>query len=204
MTNGNGSYVSPAVVVGTAGYYTWVATYSGDDDNASATHACGMVSETVQVTKAPTDVTTVATAQAIIKLGEKISDAASVTGLAAGATGTVAFALYGPDNATCSGTAVFTSAVALVVTPAGNGSATGSATSAAYAPTAAGTYRWIATYSGDDNNESSAGECNDPNEQSVVKAGDHHQPGQELRPGVGLHGPTRIDHQLLGQGFQHG
>ena len=88
---------------------------------------------------------TVATAQAIIKLGEKISDGASVTGLAAGATGTVAFALFGPDNATCSGTPVFTSTVALVVTPAGNGTATGSATSAAYTPTVAGTYRWIAT-----------------------------------------------------------
>ena len=65
--------------------------------------------------------TTVATAQANIKLGEKISYAASVTGLAAGATGTVVFALDAPDNATCSGTPVFTSTVALVVTPAGNG-----------------------------------------------------------------------------------
>ena len=53
VTNGNGSYVSPAVVVSTVGYYTWVATYSGDDNNLSATHACGQASETVKV-RAPT------------------------------------------------------------------------------------------------------------------------------------------------------
>jgi uncharacterized repeat protein (TIGR01451 family) len=49
VTNGNGSYVSPAVAVSQAGYYTWVATYSGDANNLSATHPCGQASETVQV-----------------------------------------------------------------------------------------------------------------------------------------------------------
>ena len=72
VTNGNGSYISPAVVVTQAGTYTWVATYSGDDNNESATHACGLEPETVTVNKAPTEVTTVATGSAIIKLGQTI------------------------------------------------------------------------------------------------------------------------------------
>ena len=200
VTNGNGSYASPAVVVDAAGFYTWVATYSGDADNESATHPCAQESETVRVTNAPTSVATVATGSAVIKLGGSISDAATVTGLAAGATGTVTFALFGPDNATCSGTPVFTSTVALTVTAAGNGTATGSATSAAFTPTAAGTYRWIATYSGDGNNAASAGACNDPNEQSVVKAGDHPvldkfsnpASGSTVQPGSTIHYSVKV------------
>ena len=34
------------------GFYTWVATYSGDANNESATHPCGQVNETVEATKA--------------------------------------------------------------------------------------------------------------------------------------------------------
>lgn len=171
VASGNGSYVSPAVVVTEAGYYTWVATYSGDANNESATHACGLPTETVLVEKAPTDLTTVATAAATIKLGQTITDAASVTGLTRDATGSVTFSLFGPDDTTCAGTPVFTSTVPLVLTVNESGAA-GSATSAAFTPTAAGTYRWIATYSGDASNAVSAGECNDPNEQSTVSAGD--------------------------------
>ena len=48
--NGNGSYDSPAVHVHAAGYYVWVASYGGDKDNESATHACGLESEVVNVT----------------------------------------------------------------------------------------------------------------------------------------------------------
>ena len=83
------------------------------------------------------------------------------------------FSLFGPDDTTCTGATVFTSTVGLVVTAGEGGDATGSATSAAYTPTKAGTYRWIASYSGDGNNAVSAGECNDPNEKSVVFAGDN-------------------------------
>ncbi len=199
VTDGNGSYISPAVVVTQAGTYTWVATYSGDDNNESATHACGLASETVTVNTAPTDVTTVATGSAIIKLGQTIEDAASVTGLTDDATGTVTFTLYGPDDATCSGEPVFTSVKALTVTVNESG-ATGSATSSAFAPTAAGTYRWVASYSGDDNNAVSAGECNDPNEQSVVRAGDNPgldkfsdpASGSVVQPGTTIHYSVKV------------
>jgi uncharacterized repeat protein (TIGR01451 family) len=174
VTNGNGSYPSPAVVVHAAGYYTWVARYSGDDNNESATHPCAQESETVQVTKAAPSVATVATESANIQLGGTISDAATVSGLAsAGTYGSVTFALYGPDDATCVTTPVFTSTVALTATDNGDGTASGTAASGSFTPTAAGIYRWIATYAGDDNNQQSAGACNDPNEQSQVFAGNH-------------------------------
>ncbi|MGH8893271.1 MAG: hypothetical protein ACRDWY_08205, partial [Actinomycetes bacterium] len=171
--SGNGTYTSLSTKVTAAGYYTWIATYSGDANNRSATHPCGLETETVLVEKAPTGVTTVATTSAVIKLGQTISDAASVTGLTAAATGTVTFTLYGPGDTTCTGTPVFTSTVPLVVTLDSGGTGTGTATSEAYKPTTAGTYRWVAGYSGDGNNASSAGKCNDPNEQSVVRAGDN-------------------------------
>ena len=42
-----GEYTSPDVKVTEAGFYVWVAAYSGDDNNEPATHACGQVEETV-------------------------------------------------------------------------------------------------------------------------------------------------------------
>ena len=86
------------------------------------------------------------------------------------------FALFGPDDATCSGMAVFTSTVPLVLV-VDETSTTGSANSEAFTPTVAGTYRWVASYQGDGNNAVSAGRCNDQYEQSVVKDGD--KPGLE-------------------------
>jgi uncharacterized repeat protein (TIGR01451 family) len=85
----------------------------------------------------------------------------------------VTFALYGPDDASCDSTPVFTSTVALTATDNGDGTASGTAASGSFAPTAAGIYRWIATYNGDVNNQVSAGACNDPNERSQVFAGNH-------------------------------
>ncbi len=95
-----------------------------------------------------------------ITLGQgTIHDAATLTG-GANPTGTITFSLYGPDDATCGGGAIFTSPVTV------NGN--GTYTSSAFTPTAAGTYRWIATYSGDGTNGVAAGACNDPNESVVV------------------------------------
>ena len=51
------------------------------------------------------------------------------------------------------------------VTVAGNGSY---GSTPAFTPTAAGTYRWIANYSGDANNNATANGCNAANENVVV------------------------------------
>ena len=107
------------------------------------------------------NVTTMTTqASQNITLGSgTISDTATLAGGTA-PTGTITFKLYGPNDGSCAGAVIFTS----VVTVAGNGSYT----SASYTPTAAGTYRWIATYSGDNTNAGVTTACNDANESAVV------------------------------------
>ena len=107
-----------------------------------------------------------ATPEAVINEGDTISDTATVSGTTPDATGTVTFDLYGPDDVDCSGDVVFTSTV--------DTEREGDvllATSEAFTPTEPGTYRWIASYSGDANNLPSAGACNDEGETSVVRQG---------------------------------
>jgi hypothetical protein len=77
-------------------------------------------------------------------------------------TGTVTFTLFGPDNATCTGTPVFTSVRSVP--------ATGSVTSEAFAPATAGTYRWVASYSGDGTSAPAASACGAPNSTVVLSA----------------------------------
>jgi len=70
----------------------------------------------------------------------------------------VTFNLYGPDDATCA-TSIFTDTKPLVA---------GVATSASFVANVGGTYRWIASYSGDANNNAVSGACNDENESVFV------------------------------------
>ena len=83
--------------------------------------------------------------------------------------GTVEFRLYGPDDATCA-TAIFTSSNR-PLTFSGAGNTNASATSAAFTPTAAGTYRWRAFFSGDANNNAISGAV-----QRAERVG-HREPG---------------------------
>jgi hypothetical protein len=107
------------------------------------------------------------TASPSIELGAgSLTDSATVSGLTSPQTGaSVVFKLYGPDDATCAGTPVLTS-----TKPVGISGSTATATSDAFTPTATGTYRWVASYSGDANNEGKAGACNDANESTTVSA----------------------------------
>ncbi|MDT7713538.1 MAG: hypothetical protein QOG46_2364 [Pseudonocardiales bacterium] len=97
-----------------------------------------------------------------VVLGGALIDQATVSGRVnpiAGAT--VDFRLYGPDDATCAGAPVFESLGVTV-------SAGGTANSAAFTPTATGTYRWRASYSGDANNAAVTGACNAADETRSV------------------------------------
>ncbi|MCA1684270.1 MAG: Ig-like domain-containing protein, partial [Actinobacteria bacterium] len=94
-----------------------------------------------------------------VALGESVSDTATLTGGSTPITGTVTFKLYGPNDATCTGPPVFTNTA---------GVSGGSVASAPFSPTAPGAYRFIATYSGDANNNPVAGVCNAANETVTV------------------------------------
>ncbi len=159
--NANGPYTSSPFTVTLAGTYRFVAAYSGDANNAAATTACNDANESVVVAKSAPAIVTVASAT--VPAGGAISDTAT---LSAGVnpTGTITFSLFGPNNATCTGAAIFTS----TKTVTGNGSIL----SDPFTTVTAGSYRWIAAYSGDANNSAVTTACNDPNETVTVgKAG---------------------------------
>ncbi len=146
------------------GTYRWIAAYSGDANYPAITSACNDANETSVVNQSVATVITTATPNATI--GSPISDVATVTGGAAPApspTGTVTFTVFGPDDATCAGPVIFTSANRTLA-----GGPPPTATSAPFTPTAPGTYRWIAAYSGDANYPAVTSLCNDANETSVV------------------------------------
>ena len=101
-------------------------------------------------------------ASASVEVGGQLTDTAVVSGRVNPVNGaTVDFRLYGPDDASCAGTPIFQS-LARPVDGAGR------AVSDPYVPAAPGTYRWIAAYSGDANNEPVTGRCNDANENVIV------------------------------------
>src|SRR3989449_1030933 len=157
--NGNGDYSSGNFTANEAGTYHWRASYSGDpNNNPAGPTACADPAEAVVVAKASPTVTTSATPQATA--GGTISDQATLAG-GVGPTGTITFTVFGPNDATCSGT------------PTSGGSATvsgnGTYPSSAVPVTQAGTYRWIASYSGDaNNNPAGPTACADPAEAVVV------------------------------------
>ncbi|PZR68193.1 MAG: hypothetical protein DLM66_09715, partial [Candidatus Dormiibacter spiritus] len=123
---------------------------------------------TGQGTAIPTIVSNVgigtAVAPGAITIPASFSDTATLTPPAGGPapTGTVTFDVYGPNNGTCSGAPVFTSTNPVT--------GSGTAVSDPFAPTLAGTYRVIATYSGDANYAASASACADPAEAVTVTA----------------------------------
>ncbi len=158
--SGNGSFDSPNFTPTTAGTYRWVASYSGDANNDPATGACNDTGESVVVAKASPALST--TASAGVTIGGQVHDSATISsGYNPG--GTTTFKLYGPNDATCTGTPADTSTPVAV-------SGNGTYQSPDFTPTAPGTYRWVASYSGDANNNSTAGACNDPGESVAVIA----------------------------------
>jgi hypothetical protein len=153
---------SPAFTPKLAGTYRWVVSYSGDANNAAVAGGCNDVGESTVVSKATPKLATAASPT--ITLGSGVlTDAATVSGLVSPqASATIDFRLYGPRDPTCAAAPVFQSlGIRLPVSG-------GRVTTAAFTPTAAGTSRWVASYSGDANNAPMAGACNVPGETAVV------------------------------------
>ncbi|MDQ6726796.1 MAG: right-handed parallel beta-helix repeat-containing protein, partial [Actinomycetota bacterium] len=161
VTDGNGQYVTPPFTPPGPGVYRWLATYAGDAQNAAApSPACDDPTESVVVEAPAPTITTQASPGGPI--GVALSDTAAVSG-GSTPTGGVSFALYGPNDPTCTGAPVSTSTALL--------DATFKASSTPFTPTAPGTYRWLATYGGDDGNPPAGPTaCGDPAEQAVVTA----------------------------------
>jgi hypothetical protein len=107
--------------------------------------------------------TTISTqASASVPVGGAVNDTAVLGGGTGVPQGTITYRLYGPNDATCSGAAVFATTTSV--------DGTGSYPSPGFTPSSAGTYRWIASYGGDSTNAASTGACNDANESVVVTA----------------------------------
>jgi hypothetical protein len=163
----------------------------GSSFPAAATHQQGVRAGngivTITYTAAPALVTS---ASANVELGGLVFDTATLSGSVA-PTGTIDFALYGPNDTGCSGPPVFTD----VVTVAGNGDYE----SAAFVPVEPGVYRWTASYSGDADNAPAASPCNAPGESVLVS-----EPGLPVPLLVSLapaSGPAGTVVTLTGEGL---
>jgi hypothetical protein len=95
-----------------------------------------------------------------VTLGGAIRDTAVLSG-GSSPTGTISFSLYSANDSNCSN-----ALRQLRVPVSGNGSYV----SPPVTPAAPGSYQWIARYSGDANNASLSGSCQDPTERSTVTA----------------------------------
>lgn len=149
LVNGKATVPAPGYTTTETGSYKWVADYGGDSNNTEARSGCDK--EVVTIGKHSDGLTSTPSPGGVT--GTVIFDTVKVSnGMDPG--GTVTFSLYSPADASCSGTAIFTSTVALL--------ADGTAKSASFSGTkTAGTYNWIAIYNGDANNVSSNDKCGD-------------------------------------------
>jgi hypothetical protein len=124
-------------------------------------------------------------------LGGAISDTATLSGgdFSAPGTGMITFQAFGPSNPNCSTPAAFSSTPQLVTA---NGSYT---SSPPFTPTQAGTYLWVASYSGDANNEPAATKCGDAGETSIVSAAtcQEEDGNGDFQGQQGQHGNFKVD-----------
>ena len=153
-----------------AGTYRWIASYTGDANNAAVQGTCASANEQTVVARATPSIATQA-APTSVQLGQgALSDTATVSGLVNPVTGagagTVTFTLYGPNDPGCTTPRMTATGRPLTLNGAGTA---GTATSGVgFTPPAAGTYSWVASYSGDVNNAPVSGACGDVNEQTIV------------------------------------
>jgi hypothetical protein len=171
--------VSPTAYVTSSGRYCWRATWSGDAANGIPGSSDSSASECFTVN--PVTPTLATTAGPDRNLGQTLSDTAALSGTAtqpadpvinltgtggSPAGGTITFKLYGPDN--CTEPPAYTSPT---VSVSGDGSY--DTPDPQFMPTAAGTYHWVAVYSGDSPNTNDAShntDCTDENEDVVVSS----------------------------------
>ena len=161
--------LSPAATVTSAGRYCWRAVFTsntsgvpGASDNGSNPSECFTVNPVTP------SITTNATSAAVT-IGGSIADTATLSGTAtepggSPAAGSITFRAYGPSAtpACTSSTLAFTSNAIPVTGDGVYGPVS-------FVPTSAGTYYWVASYSGDlPNTNGATTACGDNNETSVI------------------------------------
>ncbi len=135
--NGNGTYTTSTGYLPTAvGTYQWVASYSGDGANK----AVASTKTAEKVSLANLTISTISNSPVFLGSGILVTDSATLSG-GYNPTGTIIFVLFAPN-----GRAVDTESV----TVNGDGNYN---TPTGYMPSTAGTYQWVASYSGDGNNK---------------------------------------------------
>src|SRR5437870_2427262 len=118
--SGNGSYSSSAVTENEIGRASCRESERGEVDNKAVTTQCNEAGENSTANKASPTITTSATATATPR--GTIQDTATLSN-GTSPTGTISFSIYGPNDATCSGTATNAGSA----TVSGNGSYSSSA-----------------------------------------------------------------------------
>ena len=160
----SGTATSAAFTPTAVGTYRWIASFTPTDPTKfdAVAGACNDANESSVVVKRQPAISTDSQDSATLP-NASISDTATVTNLTSDATGTVTFNLYAPGDTTCA-TSIWSNQKPLGTVTSNSATVT----SDSHVVTTAGTYRWIAAYSGDAKNESVSGQCNDPNESTVV------------------------------------
>src|SRR5439155_660856 len=166
----NGPFTAGPVTATQAGVYHWLAIFSGDGNNARPVNS-GCANEPGTITAHPTITTTANPASGTAPVA--LNDSATLHNTSNLLGGTITFYLFAPGVAcNTSGTgALFTQTVSVT---AGNEGPYN--TSAGPSVSTAGTYQWVAIYSGDANNAGTDSGCG--TEPVVVTA-----PGQGCTPG---------------------
>jgi len=145
----------------TPGTYYWIASYPGDTNNDAYTTTCGATNEEITTGKASPSITTTASpASGTVGTQASTGDSATFTG-SYNPSGSVTFALYSD-----------TGCKTAVSGMSGSGTISGGSASWStnWTPPSPGTYYWIASYPGDDNNHAYTTACGAVNENIVIPA----------------------------------
>ena len=153
--DGNGTYRSAAFAPAKVGTYRWTIAYSGDPSHAPAATGCGAAASQA----APAQPSISGAVPPRVTVGTAFSDTAALRGGFA-PRGTITFRIYGPDSSGCA-------KPAFVNTVAVNGN--GIVSSDPFVALRPGRYSFVASYSGDAANQSSAEPCDSP--AQVVRVG---------------------------------
>jgi hypothetical protein len=209
---------SPATTATASGTIRFVASYSGDANyNALPNTPCGVPGENVTVQGFAT-IATQASPLGTATAGQLVSDTATVTGMAGGPvpTGTVSFTRFfdAPGAAPCSGASAVMPPGAVVPTTPATSPPSATATSPLVVASNPGTFRFVASYSGDANYPAIATTpCGAPGESVTVAPGPASGRYTPLTPARildtrdgtgGVSGPvgpgTTVDVQATGRG----